>query len=167
MSNQWTSTAWTREAIEHHLRMYRERRCHAEQLRLDIAGWKDAIKARDEAIAAAALRTPPEPDMPRSGTTSDPTSRIAMRLPDEVELSRMRIQLRMLQRDVRRVESWLEALPNRERILISMVHVDGMVWSEAVTTYNSKPPDGIAREERTLRRWKHQGIDSIVKLANY
>ena len=166
MSNQWTSTAWTREAIEHHLRMYRERRCHAEQLRLDIAGWQDAIKARDEAIAAAALRTPPEPDMPRSGTTSDPTSRIAMRLPDEVELSRMRIQLRMLQRDVRRVESWLEALPNRQRLILRMAYVDGYVWGEIVTAYNANPSDGEPREERTLKRWKQEGLDMVFRLAN-
>lgn len=158
---------WTKGAIETELRRLPELICQAEQMRLDIEGWQEMMNLlQNEAIEAGTFKKPNEPDMPRSSTTSDPTARLAMRLPDAVELQRARIELAKLERRIRRIEAWMRGLPNRQKVIVKKYYAEGMVWGEVINTYNAAPTDGIPREERTLRRWRDEGVIMIEKLAN-
>lgn len=159
---------WDEKGIQDELRLYRQMKCQAEQLRLDIATWDDILETmRNEAIEGAVLGSSPESDMPKGNATSDPTGRIGTRLPDEIDRTRAKVELRDLVRRVARVDAWLGALSNRERTIVRMLYIDGMVWGEVVYHYNQRPTDGFARAERTLMQWKQEAVRRLLKIANY
>ena len=169
---------WTSERIEGELRQYRANRCRAEELRLDIEAQRELLRVcRDESIEAGALMRPKCIEtigtgddergivMPGSSEPSDATPRLAECLPDETHMRAMSAELAGLERRVRRVDAWMGALSNRERLIIELYYIKGMVWAEVVFTYNSMPTDGIAREEGTMRRWRREGLERIEKVA--
>ena len=158
---------WTAERIESELRQYRENRCRATELRLDIEAERELLTAlRDESIEASALRHPPEPDMPRSSVPPDSTARLAACLPDEADMRAMYVELAGLERRVRRVDAWMGALTNRERLIVELFYIQGMVWAEVVFAYNSHPTDEVARGEGAIRRWRREALSRIEKVAN-
>ena len=159
---------WTEEAIENELRQYRANKCRAEELRIDLEAAREYLaEDRDGSIEAAALHHPQEPDAGRGNTISDATARIAMRLPDEAGVREMSAELARLERRVRRVDSWLGALSNRERLIVTLFYVEGMVWGEVVYSYNKQPSDGMPRAERTIMLWKQEAVKRIVRVANF
>lgn len=157
---------WTRNRIEEELRDYKEVVCIRDTLKLDIEALEDYLEhSRDEAIEGGAVKSPQEPDMPRSNTISDPTARLARKLDEEVELTALRIKWRFYDRRVRRVETWLAALPNRERKVTEMFFARGMTWFEITCAYNRGSDDG-GRSESALRGFKRSAIDRIVRIEN-
>ena len=169
---------WTAERIEGELRLYRANRCRSEELRLDIEAERELLRVnRDESIESAALKRPRCIEtigagddergivMPGSGEPSDVTPSLAACLPDEADMRAMCVELADIERRVRRVDAWMGALTNRERLIIDLFYIKGMVWAEVVFTYNSRPTDGIAREEGTMRRWRREGLERIEKVA--
>jgi len=145
---------------------------------LDIEAGQELLRAcRDESIEAAALKRPDciqsigNGDeergfvMPKSNDVTDATARLAACLPEEADIRAMCVELAGLERRVRRVDAWMGALTNRERMVIDLFYIRGMVWAEVVFAYNSKPTDGIAREEGTMRRWRREALLRIEKVA--
>ena len=158
---------WTEEAIENELRQYRANKCRAEELRIDLEAAREYLaEDRDGSIEASALHHPQEPDAGRGNAVSDATARIAIKLPDEEYVREVSAELAQLDRRVRRVNAWLGALSNREKMIVTLYYIDGMVWGEVVYAYNSKPTDGKTREEITLKRWRVDALQRIKKVSN-
>ena len=158
---------WTEETIENELRQYRANKCCAEECRLDLEAARENITDnRDESIAAAVLQRAQGSDALHSSTVSDPTGRISFCLPDEADISRMSTEMMRLERRLRRVDAWMGALTNRERMIVRMFYIEGMVWGEVVFAYNANPTDGMGRDEKTVKRWRNEAIQRIKTVAN-
>lgn len=155
---------YPRERIEAWLSQYREKRCKAEQLRLDIEALQDEA-CSDESIEAATFAGQRTTGMPRATTPSDVTGRLAAGMPDRLLLDEYGAELRVLERQIRRMDAWIAALPCRERRVVELFYVQGMTWVEVVYAYNTQAGDG-GRSERALMDMKRSAIQRIERISN-
>lgn len=158
---------WTAKEVEELLDVHLQNLRELETLKADIEGWEECIQlCKDECIEGGIFGQKGDVDMPRGSGLSDPTPRLAARLPEEADIKRCKKRKADLERMIERIEGWLKYLPCRNRRILMLLYEDGMTWPEVVKSYNTNPTDGNPREERTLMRWKTEGINSIVKTVN-
>jgi len=157
---------WTYQSVEQELKSYRELVCQMEYLEADLTAWEVQIGiCGDDCIEGAVLRKSNYQGMTHGTSISDKTAYIAISLPDEKSMKICKLNIEEIKRRTRRIESWIKALPNRQFHIFKMLYISGMTWREVVNVYNSNPTDGIPRDERTLRRWRSDGIKIILQMS--
>ena len=166
----------TLERIEEMLKTYRFEvgRCghlanEITQLEKDIA-WLQNNPAEELCGPSAQVIT----DMPRGTSVGNPTERIGLMLAagyESQDVREMRIKLAEMKAEyaerrktVDYVESWLAGLPERERWMIEMQVIDGVIWREIITKYPEK--FGEYRSKNTLKRIRDRAMEMICDMAD-
>lgn len=165
----------TVETIEEMLKTYRFEvgRCgHLEneiaQLNREIAQAR-ADLAGDLAAPGAQVIT----DMPRGTSVGNPTERYGIMLASgyvsdevrelEAKLANLTEEYTTRKKTVDYVSSWLNGLPERERWVVEMQYIDGVIWREILVQYPEK--FGEYRSKDTLKRIRDRAIDLIIDMA--
>lgn len=165
----------TVERIEEMLKTYRFEVGRCGHLENDIALTKEQIE-RAKAGLAGDLAGPGAQvitDMPRGTTVGNPTEKLGMMLASgyksdeirelEAKLCELIAEYTERKKTVDYVSSWLNGLPERERWMIEMQVIDGVIWREILTKYPER--FGEYRSKDTLKRIRDKAFDMIVDMA--
>ena len=163
------------ERIEEMLKTYRFEVGRCGHLENEIEATKRQIeKARaglagDLAGPGAQVIT----DMPRGTTVGNPTEKLGMMLASgykseeirelESKLGELIAEYTERRKTVDYVSSWLSGLPERERWMIEMQVVDGVIWREIITKYTER--FGEYRSKDTLKRIRDRAMEMIIDMA--
>lgn len=165
----------TFERIEEMLKTYRFEVGRCGHLGNDIDLLEAQInKAREElAEELAGPGAQVITDMPRGTTVGNPTEKLGIMLASgyktdeiremEAKLSEMLAEYTERRKTVRYVESWLNGLPERERWMIEMQVIDGVIWREIIAKYPER--FGEYRSKDTLKRIRDRAIEMIIDMA--
>lgn len=144
----------------------------AVRLEAEIKKLEAELKAL-RAMDADTLRASSVDGMPRrKGGKSDPTGKRAADLADGVALSAEEkrlmerislkgVELGQLRLDIATVNGWLDALMDRERLIIDLQLVQKQSWR--VTTVEYKKRFGDDMSDDTLRRMRDRAISLIAR----
>lgn len=112
-------------------------------------------------------------DMPRGTTVGNPTEKIGLMLASgwvSDEVREMQAKLGEYEREyaerhktVEYVDKWLAGLPERERWMVEMQIIDGVIWREIIANYTEK--FGEYRSKDTLKRIRDRALDMIIDMA--
>lgn len=165
----------TRDEIEERLKTYRFEVGRCGHLLNEIELTKREIEAAKSGLAgdlagpAAQVIT----DMPRGTSVGNPTEKIGIMLASgyksdeiqelEAKLGELLAEYTERKKTVDYVESWLGGLPERERWMIEMQVVDGVIWREIITKYPEK--FGEYRSKDTLKRIRDKAFEMIIDMA--
>lgn len=165
----------TIERVEEMLKTYRFEVGRCGHLENDIAKTKREIECA-RANAASELAGPRAQvitDMPRGTKVGNPTETIGMMLASgytgeearelEAKLAELQAEYDERRKTVDYVESWLAGLPERERWMVEMQIIDGVIWREILTKYPER--FGEYRSKDTLKRIRDRALDMIVDMA--
>lgn len=165
----------TRERIEEMLKTYRFEvgRCghletEMEQLKREIENAKAGL-AGDLAGPGAQTIS----DMPRGTAVGNPTEKLGIMLASgykseemqdmEAKLAELLAEYTERKKTVVYVERWLNGLPERERWMIEMQVVDGVIWREIIVKYPER--FGEYRSKDTLKRIRDRAFELIIDMA--
>ena len=164
-----------KETVDEMLRNYREysARClYLEHCIKDTEGKLNRNKASmiPDAISITAKYT----EMPSAkGRVSDPTATVATRFADgyqseavqelEVELAKMRDELRDKTPTTVFVEIWLNALNDKERFVIEKKMIDGLFWREIASEFVER--FGARYSSISLKRIRLGALEKVYKIA--
>ena len=165
----------TREQVDEMLKSYRfeSGRCGHLQAQIELmrreVEHERATLVSDLVGPGAQVIT----DMPRGTTVGNPTEKYGTMLADgwvtdeikakEVEIERLQAEYDERHKNVVYVESWLNALPERERWMVEMQVVDAVIWREILNKYQQIY--GEYRSKDTLKRLRDRALEMIYDMA--
>lgn len=165
----------TFERVEEMLKTYRFEVGRCAHLLLDIDLIKRQIARAEEGLAGdlAGPGAQVITDMPRGTSVGNPTERLGMLLASgyktdeiremEAELGELMAEYTERRKTVDYVEGWLAGLPERERWMIEMQVIDGVIWREIIAKYPEK--FGEYRSKDTLKRIRDRAMEMIIDMA--
>lgn len=165
----------TLDRVDEYLKTYRHEVGRCGHLRQEIEALKaDIWRAKENLVSDLVGPGAQEiTDMPRGTTVGNPTERYGVMLADgwvteeiqemQNKLGELEAELETRQKTVDYVESWLAGLPERERWMIEMQVIDGIIWREILTMYPEK--FGEYRSKDTLKRIRDKALDMICDMA--
>ena len=165
----------TIERVEEMLKTYRFEVGRCGHLENDIAQTKREIERAKENTASelAGPKAQVITDMPRGTTVGNPTETIGMMLASgyvgeevkalESKIAELESEYNERRKTVNYVESWLAGLPERERWMVEMQIIDGVIWREILTKYPER--FGEYRSKDTLKRIRDRALDMILDMA--
>lgn len=165
----------TLERIEEMLKTYRFEVGRCGHLENEIASTKRAIEAAKAGLAGdlAGPGAQVITDMPRGTTVGNPTEKLGMMLAAgykseeimelESKLGELIAEYTERRKTVDYVTSWLNGLPERERWMIEMQVIDGVIWREILMKYPER--FGEYRSKDTLKRIRDKALDMIIDMA--
>lgn len=165
----------TIERVDEMLKSYRAEVGRCGHLLMEIDILKTEIEREKATLAydLAGLGAQVITDMPRGTNVGNPTEKIGIMLADgwltddirekEARLGELQAEYDERHKTVVFVESWLNGLPERERWMIEMQVIDGVIWRELIALYPEK--FGEYRSKDTLKRIRDKALDMIYDMA--
>ena len=162
----------TTDMVKDLLGRYSANKGRAARLEAEI-GKLESEARQLRALEADTLRASNMDGMPRrKGGKSDPTGHKGAQLADGTALSKeearilekisgKKADLSQLKLDISMAEGWLNALMDRERLIISMQLVQKRSWRETAAEYLKAFGDDMS--EDTLRRMRDRAVDLIAR----
>lgn len=163
------------ERIDEMLKTYRFEVGRCGHLENEIESTKRAIEAATAGLAGdlAGPGAQVITDMPRGTSVGNPTEKIGVMLAsgyksDEIrelesKLGDLTAEYTERKKTVDYVTSWLNGLPERERWMIEMQVIDGVIWREILMKYPER--FGEYRSKDTLKRIRDRALDMIIDMA--
>ena len=165
----------TIDRVEEMLKTYRFEVGRCGHLEREIELLKHEI-AKERAGLAGDLAGPGAQvitDMPRGTTVGNPTEKLGMMLATgwvtdlirekEAQLAEYEAEYAERHKTVAYVEKWLAGLPERERFMVEMQIIDGVIWREILVKYPEK--FGEYRSKDTLKRIRDKALEMIYDMA--
>lgn len=164
----------TKEAVEKHLKEYRVNSARCDFLRQDIPRLEKLVQElRDDIVDNEVHITQVITDMPRGGTTSDPTGKLGMKLANgyepryieeiETEIKQKQLELKYKDVSVWSVETGLKSLTPKERFLIEHKYIQEDFWRNIVEGFNKEFGEGYNNKD-TLKKMIDKGLDTMAKV---
>ena len=163
-----------REKIDTMLGAYRENAARAQHLSVRI----QALTAMAEEYKAHATDnltriTPAYSLTPGGGPVSSKVERLAIMLADGdspaeikeimLDIEAAAAELKEVQTACEFVEAWLQGLQARERYVLTTHIIDGQVWREVITGFNSE--FGVIYSRTGLKQILTRALDKIYRIA--
>lgn len=165
----------TVETVEEMLKTYRFEVGRCGHLETEIALTEREIEVAKSNLAGdlAGPGAQTITDMPRGTTVGNPTEKLGMMLASgyksdeirelEAKLGELTAEYNERKKTVDYVSSWLAGLPERERWMVEMQIIDGVIWREILSKYPER--FGEYRSKDTLKRIRDRALDMIIDMA--
>lgn len=130
-------------------------------------------KCRGEMIEDQVSMSQAITGMPHGTTVGDPTSRLALDIASgkitpfikqiQEEIVKVQAELQKIAPDVRTVELILEAVNERERLVLEMKMIDELSWAEILDRMNRKYNNSYSK--RSLQRLLDRAVDKAYEIV--
>lgn len=164
----------TKDAVEKHLKEYREYSARCEYLRQEIPRLEKVVQElRDDIVDNEVHITQVITDTPRGNTTSDPTGKLGAKLAQgynphyiqeiEEEIKQKQLELKYKDVSVWSVETGMKALTPKEQFLIERKYIQEDFWRNIVEGFNATFNEGYNNKD-TLKKMIDKGLEKMARV---